>query len=427
MRHFLHDGTARLARQAPDFVLLGRGLAAYGGGEVATRLVRIVAIVIIARHVDAVEIGTAALALSLFELVRVLANAGIGQRIVAAQAEELDAICLRARQLFWLCCSAVALVQLAVAALLWAAFDQPAPAAMLAVLSLGYLLMPPGLVQVFLLMREGRLATTARTATVQTIADHVLTMMLALAWPSAWAIVLPKLLTVPIWTGMTRRARPWRVPRRIAPAPTSAFTRYGAGVLAGELANAARAQLGNLVVGATLGVQALGVFYMAFGAGLGITASFVSAFSTVLFPHLCAARDEADLLRKTRRALAFGLVVMLPVIAAQILFAPIYVPLLFGARWADAAPLVALLGLGALPLVGGAAMTAALRASRRTGIDAAISLAAAGAAVGGLWIGSAHGLYGAATGYVTGLALVIVPAVLGFVWPRRPAARPFMP
>ncbi|UVO52749.1 oligosaccharide flippase family protein [Sphingomonas sp. SUN039] len=411
---------ADFARRSPDLAVLARGLAAYGGGEIATRAVRIVAIVVIARHVDAVELGTAALALSLFELVRVLANAGIGQRIIAAADAELDAVCVRAAQLFWFWCAAVAGVQLSVAGVLWAGFALPVPAAMLAVLALVYLIMPPGLVQVFLLMRDGRLAVTARNATAQTICDHILTMLLAALWPSAWAIVLPKLMTAPLWTILTRRARPWRCPTGIEPAPLASFMRYGAGVLGSELGAAARAQLGNLVVGATLGIKALGLFYFAFGAGLGITASFVSAFTIVLFPHLCAARGPDEIARRTRRGMAFGLAAMLPVILAQVLLAPFYVPILFGAHWAEAAPLVSLLGLGALPLVAGAAMTAALRASRRTGLDAAISLASAAAAIGGLWLGSGHGLDGAAMGYVAGLALVVVPAALILAWPRRP-------
>jgi lipopolysaccharide exporter len=409
---------ARFFRAAPDLAALARGLAAYGGAEIANRAARIVAVVVIARRIDAVELGTAALALALFELVRVLANAGIGQRIISASAEELDAICNRAATLFWLWCGMVAVVQLSVALALLAVFDLPQPAAMLALLSLVYLLMPPGLVSVFLLMREGRMGVTARNATVQTIADHVLTMALAILWPSAWAIVLPKLLTAPLWTILTRRARPWHPVAGVSPAPLSDFGRYGAGVLLGELGNAARAQLGNLVVGATLGVKALGTFYFAFNAGLGITSSFVSAFTIVLFPQLCGAIGD-ERARRFRRGMIFGLALITPVVLAQVLLAPFYVPILFGAHWADAAPLVSLLGLGAFPLVAGAALTAWLRAEGRTALDATISLAACGAALAGLALGLPMGLASGAGGYVAGLALVLIPATLVLVWPRE--------
>ena len=65
------------------------GLSAYASAEMITRVVRIGAILVIARRTDPALLGTAAAALSLFELIRVLANAGIGQRIIAASDAEL--------------------------------------------------------------------------------------------------------------------------------------------------------------------------------------------------------------------------------------------------------------------------------------------------------------------------------------------------
>jgi lipopolysaccharide exporter len=409
---------ARLNRVGP----LASGLAAYGSAEIANRAVRIMAIVVIARRIDAVELGIAALALSLFELIRVLANAGIGQRIIAARADELEAVCATAHRLFWVWCGVVAMVQLSVAVILATLFALPQPALMLALLSLIYAIMPPGLVPVFLLMREGRMGATARVATIQTIADHTLTLALAIVWPGAWAIILPKLLTAPLWTILTRRARPWTpAPLSAAPpVPLSEFTRYGAGVLGAELSNAARAQFGNLIIGATLGVKALGSFYFAFNAGLGITASFVSAFGIVLFPHLCAAAPGRDRHDRFRRGALFGLAVMLPVVLAQIILAPLYVPLLFGAHWAASAPLVSILGLGALPLVAGAATTAWLRAEGRTALDASISLGACIAALAGLAIGAPFGLAMAALGYALGLAAVLIPTTLMLFSRRTP-------
>ena len=160
------------------------GLGAYGGAEAANRVVRLLAVIVIPRRIDAAALGPAALARSTFELGRPVANAGIGQRIVAAADGELAAVCNRARQLFWWWCTAVAVAQLAVAAVLWRVGGASQPAAMLAVLSLVYCTMPPGLVQVFLLMRGGRMAATARIGAAQTAADHQLTMVLAIVWPS---------------------------------------------------------------------------------------------------------------------------------------------------------------------------------------------------------------------------------------------------
>ncbi len=411
------------ARQTADVGILLRGLAAYGSAELLVRVTRILTVIVIARRISPEMMGAAALALSLFELVRVLANAGIGQRIISAPAAALSATCNTAHRLFWIWCPIVAGLQLVLAAAL--ATGQPATAAMLALLSLVYLTMPAGLVQVFLLMREGRLTTTARIGAAQTLADHLLTMVLVLAWPDpsslAFAIVLPKLLTTPIWLVAMRRARPWQRDPAAGELPIQGFVRFGAGVLATEVAGAARAQVDKLIVGALLGVKALGIWYFAFNAGLGITTSFVGAFGTVLFPWLCKAADREGQAARYRRGLGIGLVLFLPVTLAQVLLSPIYVPLLFGTQWTDAVPLVALLGLAALPMVAAAATTAWLRATGATGVDAAISAAATTASLMGLALAARHGLEAAAIAYVAGLALVLVPA--GIVMMARSSPR----
>ncbi len=402
-----------------------RGLAAYGSAEIATRIVRLVTVVIIARRIDASMIGVAALALSLFEVIRVLANAGIGQQIIMAAPAQLAATCNRAHQLFWRWCGLVAVIQLAIAAGLHLLFGQAAAALMLAVLAGVYLAMPAGLVQIYLLMRAGRMSTTARIGATQTLLDHVLTMLLVLAWPSAWAIVLPKLLTAPIWTLLVRRAMPWRADPSAGTVSAAIFVAPAIGVLGTELATAARQQLDKLLIGALLGVKALGLYYFAFNAGLGITTAFVSAFGIVLFPLLANAAAGIERAVRYRQALLAGIGLFLPVTLAQVLLAPIYVPLVFGARWIDAAPLVSILGMAALPLVAAAATTAWLRADGRGGTDAIANTAAGAAALLGLAMGSSSGLAGAAAGYAAGLAVILIPfAAVVLV---RASAAPHMP
>lgn len=389
-------------------VTLVRGFAGFASAELANRIVRLGAILIIARHTDAELLGTAALALSLFELTRVLTQAGIGQRIVAADDAELAAICERAYKLFWACCAGVALIQLIVAAILLAAFAMTEAAAMLAVLSGVYFFMPAGLVQIFLLMRDERLTTCAGIGATQAILDHVLTAALIIFWPSAWALVLPKLLTAPVWTMLARRARPW-LRDGVAPAAVGEFRAYCGGVLASELMAALRLNADKLVISAMLGVQALGTYYFAFGAGLGIAQSLVTAFGTVLFASLCRAEGE-DRRRRLHTALLIGLAILAPIVAAQVFLAPIYVPIVFGPNWAPAAPYLALLSCAAIPLFLVNGLGAAYRADRKAGRDAGLASMATLGALGGLAIGATHSLAAACAGYSIGLALVVLPA-----------------
>ena len=393
-------------RRLPTFA---RGMLAYGSAEAATRIVRLGSILVVARQISPTLLGVAALALSLFELVRVLTSVGVGQRIIASKGDELQAICNAARRLFWAVCLSVMMIQLMVAAIAFAIFDNCEVAAMLAVLSAVYLFMPAGLVQIFLAMRDQRMAATARVAAVQNIADAALTVALVLMWPSAWAIVLPKLLTAPIWLIEARRTYQWKPSKHIAPAPLSAFSVFGPAILGSELLVAARTHGDKLLVGALLGTEALGLYYFAFNAGLGITQSFVSACNLVLFPHLANARSD-QFGNEFRRSFILGFVVLCPIVIAQAALAPYYVPVIFGANWVQSVPYVALLVGAALPLYAGAILGARYRALNTPFAETRLMAAATFAALIGLATGTQITLAAACVGFVTGLSIVLLPA-----------------
>jgi O-antigen/teichoic acid export membrane protein len=395
---------------------LCKGLMAYGLAELSVRLVRLVTVVLIARQLSPDIVGVAALSLTLFELVRVLANVGVGQRIIAAEAGLLDATCNTAHRLFWIWCGGVALVQLGVSAVLWLGFGEPLAAQMLGVLALVYLFMPGGLVSCYLLMREGRAATTARTLATQTIADHILSAALLLLWQSPWSIILPKLLTAPIWLVLTRRARPWQPIPAAGMVPHMALLRFGLPVLATEMMAALRLQLDKLIIAASFGVTTLGTWFFAFNAGIGIASSLITAFGTLAFPALCAG-GEHDARGRLKMIAALGVLIFVPMVLAQSLLAPLYVPVIFGPHWVHAVPLIATLCLAGIPMICATITTAWLRASGRPGVDAMAALGATTASLAGLWIGCQWGapLY-AAAGWVAGTALIALPFAGFTLW-----------
>ena len=390
---------------------LVRGLVAFGSAEAATRVIRLGALLIVARRVTPEIFGTAALALSLFELVRVLANAGIGQRLIVARDDELASLCRTAYRLFWLVCLTVAAIQLAVAAMVATVFALPQAGMMLALLALVYCVMPPGLVQIFLTMRAMRMEAVARIAATQNIADSLLTVALVLIWPTAWAIVLPKLLAAPVWTMLARRSTRWDGDSRIAPAPYREFALMGPSVLATELLAALRLNADKLIVGALFGTEILGLYYFAFNAGLGLTQSFVAACNMVVFPHLAKA-SAADGVAEFRKAFATGLAMLAPVVAAQALLSPYYVPLVFGETWVPAVPYIALLSLAALPLYAGSLVGAALRVEGRPQHEAVLTGLGSAAALAGLAAAAPLGLTAACLGYGLGLAVIFLPAAI---------------
>lgn len=385
---------------------LTKGATAFGGAELANRAVRLVTTVVIARQLAPDIVGEAALTLTLFEILRVFAGIGIGQRIIACEADKLAPTCNSAHRLFWIGSAFMVLAQVGVAVLLGLVFGFAGAAWMLVVLSLVYPMMPGGLVQVHLAMREGLNGRLAKTAATQAIADHLLTAALLLAWPSPWSLVLPKLLTAPVWLIMSRRNRPWQVDPAAGYAPMRDLLRFGGGVLASDSLNALRGQGDNLIIAVMMGTSALGAYYFAFNAGLGIVTALVGAFATVSFPMLCA-KEAGDAEIALRRVLKVAGLIFVPMVACQALLAPLYVPLIFGQHWAFAAPLIAILCLAGLAHLASSLTANWLRSQGRVAHDAGRSLITCIAALGGLYIGALSGeLIWAITGLVAGQSAV---------------------
>ena len=411
------------------FAGLARGLAAYGSAELANRAIRLCATMVIARRLAPDIAGQAALVLTLFELIRVLTRTGMGQKIISCSAQDLDATCNTAARLFWCWFALLVLVQCAIALALALLSGNHQAGAMLAVLSLVYLWMPGGLVQCNLAMRAGLTGKLARTAATQAIADHLLTMVLLLLWASPWSVVLPKLLTAPIWLVMTRHAYPWQRTGSAASVPVRQIARFGAPVMAAEIMNALRSQGDNLIVATVMGTSALGTYYFVFNAGVGIVTSLVTAFGTIAFPMLCAAGDTVRRHVALRRIGLAGLAVFAPLVALQSLSASWYVPLLFGDRWASASGLVAILSLTGLSLLATTLTTCWLRADGKPGTDALNSMISCIATLGGLYLGTLSGsLQSAAIGLVAGQALAAALYAVRILLPalRHPISTPLL-
>lgn len=381
---------------------LWTGLAAYGSSDLAVRAVRLGTTLIIARRLAPELVGEAAIALTLFEIIRVLARNGIGQAIIACPAERLAATCNRAHRLFWRVSFGLVAIQCLAGVALATLFDHGRAGAMLAMLSLVYLLMPGGLVQVHLAMREGLAGRTARNAAAQTGLDHVLTAALLLAFPSPWSLALPKLLTAPLWLVLSRRSRPWRPDPAAGEGPIPGLGRMAPGVLGTEAMVALRSNGDNLIVAALLGTTALGTYYFAFSAGLGIASALVTAIGNTVFPLLCrveVAHRRGTMASAILVAGAGGALA----ICGQAALAPFYVPILFGAHWAFAGPLVAVISLAGLAQLSQALLGSWLRASGRAPVEAVASLMSCAGALGGLTIGAGSGsLLGAAAGLTVG-------------------------
>ena len=81
---------------------------------------------------------------------------------------------------------------------------------------------------------------------------------------------------------------------------------------------------------------------------MGLSVSLSNGFLASLYPYLCEQQRRSQLDQSVRKAHLIGAGVCV-IFVAQALAAPVYVDLLFGTRWQDAALLISVLCLSAIP------------------------------------------------------------------------------
>ncbi len=325
-----------------------RGFSMLGLGDVFVRLSRVLTAIALARWLDAAELGIAATALTTFELIRVLANNGLGQMVVRAAPETLEATCNTVHRLFWLICTGMAVLQLIAGALLASMAGKPELLAMTAILGLVYLTMPPGMVQSWRLARDQRMGTVATIWSTQVTLDCLLAALFAVLGFGAWSVVLPKLLTAPIWLIGVRHACAWRPNRDAGRLPMTAMWTYSGPILGSELLGAIRVNADKLLVASILGLEALGIYYFAFSAGYGLSVGLTNALTAASFPHLAAKLSPKELIETFDSAMRRLALPICALVTLQSLAIFVYVPLCFGAKWIPVTPVVAVLCMSAV-------------------------------------------------------------------------------
>jgi len=327
-----------------------RNIGWLGSSEALIRVFRLVTTVALARFLSPEDYGLAALVLTTNEFVKVFASNGIGSKVIQAEEGELNRLLPAAYSLSWVVFIGLFFIQcLAAFPIAWF-YHNNALILPIAVLALNYLSIPWAYIQVFLIQREGRLKIFALTNTIQVTADNLLALVFACLGFGMWSIILPKLLVGPLWVYLIRRNHPWR--------PSGGFTtegwgelfQFGRNVLGVELLKTLRNNLDYLIIGRFLGVKALGVYYFAFNAGLGLSLGVINAINAALLPHLCAAQgNRSEMAQRYFQSLRTITLLVVPLVILQTSLAPFYVPLVFGAKWHEAIPLLMLICLSAIP------------------------------------------------------------------------------
>ena len=384
-------------------------LATNGFSEIVQKLSRIGVVVAVARVMEPEAIGLAAAAIAAGDILKSFTENGVVQRIIAAPDRSLAHVIRTGRQLFWLWCIGLFVLQCMIATGLWLWTGGVVVPLLIALLALEYLVMPPGIINCALAMRAGKLTGTAAVAGAQIVLANILTAALVLIWPSPFTLILPRILTAPVWLVGMWRLHPHKIDHDIAAAPARPFVWFGAWVLGSEVVKSLRLQADKLLIGALLGAEALGIYFFAFNAGLSLSTSASVAFSRVVFPWITASNDRS---KAAREAVWLATLATTPVILLQAALAPYYVPILFGPHWAFISNTVSILCLAAIPSMLWAGTAQWLRAEDRPGSEFQVTLAMTIALLVSTWLLAPYGIEAIAWGYLAVSTVIQVAASL---------------
>lgn len=320
-----------------------RGAGWLGLAQVAGRIFRLLTTLIVARVLAPEHFGLAAIALASNEIAHIVARFGTTTCIVQCKDELLEKYSHRAYYINWAIGISLFLIQCAAAFPIAAWYERSDIILPICVLGITYLLLPLGELHGALNQRNGDMDALALGDVYQAAGDTVLTIILAVSGFGVWALILPKVLVVPLWIIPQRRRVSFKAKWPSNWSGTRTILAYGRRVLGVELLTIFRLNIDVILVGSLLGVHALGIYFFALNAGIGITRSLIGALTSALFPNLCQGQgDTKELNRRFLRGLKIILAIVIPWVCFQSFTAQWYLPVIFGQKWVD---------FGALPIL----------------------------------------------------------------------------
>ncbi|NJK40771.1 MAG: oligosaccharide flippase family protein [Acaryochloridaceae cyanobacterium SU_2_1] len=330
---------------------LVRNMGWMGAAEFANRIFRLATTVTLARVFSKYDFGLAAIIFTCFDIGHVFTvKNGLTEKIIQADTQDLATICNTTYWLSWALGGLVASFQCA-AAFALAYFYQDAQLVLpLCAMAVVFLIMPGYKIQYSLIVRENRLKVIALCNAVQSLLANIITVIFALLGMGVWAVVWPIILTTPVWLFICLLNHRWQPPKQFDLKGWKGIALFAKNLLGVEILAKVVGNLDYFLIGRFIGLEALGVYFFAFNAGLGISLNVMDKFLVALFPHLCEARTNAVLFRKRYfHALRTLAIFFVPLILCQVFLLPIYVPIVFGKQWIASIPIISLVCLSALP------------------------------------------------------------------------------
>lgn len=326
-------------------------------GQFVVKISRLSATMLLARSLSITDYGYVAIIMTVTQYFHIISNSAIQQKVIQCRENDLKTYCQTSWNLQIIVGATAFILQSLTGLIIGNLTGNEKIVLPLIVAGTSHFLNSFSYIQLALLQRYRNFKAVANISNSVLVVNNLTTAVLALAGLGIWSVSISRVIVLPLQIIMTYKAQEWR------PIITSKINYwkeimvFSAKSLGVDILTTSRDSLDYLLIGRFLGVEALGIYYFAFNAGLGITLSISKPLEGAIYSEICSGKDINYKIHAIKRCLKLSCIVILPIVALQSMLSPIYVPLVFGNKWVEA---------GALPILVLTCLSGATRLPTRT-------------------------------------------------------------
>lgn len=378
------------------------------GGGLAGRVIQFAVGVILARLLAPADFGLLVTIQVFTGLAGFLVGIGMGEALVqrrSASARDFNVV-------FTLyACSCLCIYAVFFLAAPWVAyaFDEPRYTLLMRVSCLSFLWRPWLVIPTVMLRRQMRFALLAQAELVNLLVASLASLLFAANGFEVWSLVVSGQIATFVQIAMVIYVSAWRPALAWEPATIRELVGSGLRFTANDIAVYLRSELVNLFLSRSFGPSAVGLFNKSQSLAVLPVATISGSVYQPLFRALSSHQDDLNNSQYLYlKALTLVTAYCLPIYLLLPLLAEPCVLAIYGPKWRDAGPLLAILALlgpfDILNNIGGAV----LAARNRLGTEVRLQVLAVVLALLGACLGSPHGVIGVALGVLpAGMLLAI--------------------
>ncbi len=385
-----------------------------GGQRIGARILDQVFSLILVRLLVPRDYGLVAMASVFTGMMSLFAHMGISSAII--QRRDLDDEYLSTA--FWANLGAgIVLFAIAAAAskLVGVFLREPLAGTVMLLLSVRFVIEATAVTQIALISRGLRYRALSLRSWVATIVGGSIGVGMAHAGMGVWSLVGQTLGMSLTGTIAMHQATGWRPRFVFSWRKFTDLWSFSGPLLLSRLSGYAIRNVDNLLVGRYLGSVALGFYALAYTIFLIPAVDFGFPVSQVLFSSLSRLQGDADRFKRGfLLATKYVAIIALPMMVGLSLVAPLFIEVVFGAKWLPAAPVMRILAIAGFFNLMTSLGPSGLQALGRTDLQMRWSFLAALLYLPAFALGLRWGTVGVAMGYLA-VTAALTPVQYGFV------------